>query len=87
MTDAVQAALIAALPGTAAGLAAVATTIWSGIVTRRATHAYKAEVISYKLEINSRMDELMRLAGVTERALGKAEGIEQERGRRTGVVD
>ncbi len=87
MTDVIQIALIAALPGTLAGLGAIVTTIWSGLLTRHATRLYKNEVINYKLEINSRMDELMRLAGASERAKGRAEGIEQERGRRSIVID
>ena len=73
MTDVVEVALIAAVPSTLAAAAAV----WNAIHVRR----YKNEVVGYKLEINSRMDELMRVKGEIERALGVQEGIEQERGR------
>lgn len=68
MTDFVQAAIIVSIPAT---LTAVANLI----VTVR----HNGKVDAYKHEVNSRMDELLKMRGEAERAQGKAEGVEQER--------
>lgn len=70
MTDVVKVALIVSVAPTVASIASLAV-------------AVKAlfSLVSYKHQINSRMDELLKAHGLEQRAQGMADGIEQERMR------
>lgn len=61
-------ALIVSLPPTLVGLAALITAIKS-----------VNEIRNLHIQINSRMDQLLRVTGAESKAQGKAEGIESER--------
>ncbi len=71
MTDVVQVALVAAIPGTIAALAGLYTAVKSATIVDK--------VNEYHHEVNSRMDELLRSSRDSSFAKGRAEGVESER--------
>lgn len=70
MTDAVLVGLIAAIPSTLAALAALVVSLKGN-----------RKVDAVALSVNGRLTQLLGAVGQTQRAEGRADGIEQERSR------
>jgi hypothetical protein len=70
MTDAVLVGLIAAIPSTVAALAALVVSLKGN-----------RKVDAVALSVNGRLTQLLGAVGQTQRAEGRADGIEQERSR------
>jgi hypothetical protein len=70
MTDAVLVGLIAAIPSTVAALAALVVSLKGN-----------RKVDAVALSVNGRLTQLLSAVGQTQRAEGRADGIEQERSR------
>ena len=66
MSDAIIVGLIAAVPATVAAFAS-----WRS----------HQSISALKIEINGRMAQLLQSVKIENQALGRAEGVEQERGR------